>query len=144
MSGVTYAFGIAAAVLVLLAIIELLRKGTLRERHAGWWFVGGLLAVVIAVFPQTLTWLSRALGIAVPINLVFFVSIGLLFLVSLQYGAELTRIESRIRDLGEQSAFLTERIRVLERQKTTDSGTTGVESSSSEEDKRRSTEDGPE
>ena len=114
MSGVTYAFGIVAAVLVLVAIIELMRTGTLRERHAVWWFFGGVLALVIAIFPQVLTWASKLLGIEVPVNLIFFIAIGLLFLVSLQYGAELTRIEARMRDLSERSAFADQRLRDLE------------------------------
>ncbi len=114
MNSVTYAFGIVAAVLALVAIVELMRRGTLRERHAVWWFVGGLLALVIAVFPQTLTWASRAVGVALPVNLVFFVTIGLLFLVSLQYGAELTRIEEKMRTLAETAAFQQNRIELLE------------------------------
>lgn len=115
MNGVTYAFGIVAALLALVAIVELLRRSTLRERHAVWWLVGGALALVLAVFPQTLTWAARLVGIAVPTNLVFFIAIGLLFLVSLQYGAELTRIEDKMRVLAESSAFHDERLRRLER-----------------------------
>lgn len=122
MSGVTYVFGIVAALLVLIVIIELMRKGTLRERHAVWWFIAGILALIIAVFPQTLTWASGVLGIAVPTNLVFFVAIGLLFLVSLQYGAELTRIEARLREVSEHAAFVELRVRDLEIAVTGDSG----------------------
>lgn len=115
MNPVTYAFGIVAAILALVAIVELMRRGTLRERHAVWWFIGGVLALVIAVFPQTLTWAAKILGISVPTNLVFFIAIGLLFLVSLQYGAELTRIEEKLRTLAERSAFAEHRIAELER-----------------------------
>lgn len=111
---ITYSFGIVAAVLALVAIIELMRRGTLRERHAVWWFIGGILALVIAVFPQTLAWAASLVGIAVPVNLVFFVAIGLLFLVSLQYGAELTRIEEKMRALAERAAFHEHRIEELE------------------------------
>ncbi|WP_298868706.1 DUF2304 domain-containing protein [Microbacterium sp.] len=114
MSTMTYIFGIVAAVLALIAIIELMRRGTLRERHALWWSVGGVLALVIAVFPQTLSWAARLLGIAIPVNLVFFVAIALLFLVSLQYGAELTRMEEKLRVLAEQAAFHERRIQLLE------------------------------
>jgi hypothetical protein len=114
MSTATYVFGIAAAVLALIAIIELMRRRTLRERHAVWWLVGGILALVIAVFPQVLTWAAGVFGIAVPTNLVFFVAIALLFLVSLQYGAELTKVEAKLRELAEQSAFQDDRIRELE------------------------------
>lgn len=116
MNVVTYVFGIAAAVLALVAVIELLRRSTLRERHAVWWLVGGVLALILAVFPQTLTWVARLLHIAIPINLVFFIAIALLFLVSLQYGAELTRIEDKLRTLAEQSAFQQKRLDELEQQ----------------------------
>jgi hypothetical protein len=114
MNPVTYAFGILAAVLALVAIVELMRRATLRERHAVWWLVGGVLALVVAIFPQTLTWAAQVLGIAVPTNLAFFISIGLLFLVSLQYAAELTRIEGKLRALAEQSAYHELRLRDLE------------------------------
>lgn len=129
MNPVAYAFGIVAALLALIAIIELMRRGTLRERHAVWWFVGGVLALVIAVFPQTLTWASSTLGVAVPVNLVFFVAIGLLFLVSLQYGAELTRIEEKMRTLAERSAFHERRIEQLEQMRDADGDVSSGEES---------------
>ncbi len=77
MNPVAYAFGIVAALLAVAAIVELMRRSTLRERHAVWWLVGGILALVVAVFPTTLTWAAHLLGIAVPTNLVFFIAIGL-------------------------------------------------------------------
>lgn len=114
MNTVTYILGILAALLAIAAIVELMRRRTLRERHAVWWLVGGVLALIIAVFPQTLTWTAKLVGVAVPTNLVFFVAIALLFLVSLQYGAELTRIEDKLRHLAEQAAFHDDRLRELE------------------------------
>jgi hypothetical protein len=114
MNVVTYVFGIVAAVIVLAAIIELMRRSTLRERHAVWWLVGGILALILAIFPTTLTWAAHLLHIAIPVNLVFFIALGLLFLVSLQYGAELTRAEDKLRALAEQSAFHEQRLRELE------------------------------
>lgn len=117
MNPVAYALGIVAAVLALMAIVELLRRSTLRERHAVWWLIGGILALIVAVFPQSLTWAARLVGVAVPMNLVFFIAIGLLFLVSLQYGAELTRIEDKMRTLAESAAFHENRLRRLEQER---------------------------
>jgi hypothetical protein len=102
----SYIFGIAAAVLVLVVVIELLRRGRLRERHAIWWLVAGVFALVAGVFPETLTWAASLVGIVVPINLVFFVSVALLFLVCLQHSAELTRLESKTRILAERVAII--------------------------------------
>jgi hypothetical protein len=110
----SYIFGILAALLVLGVVIEMLRRRRLRERHALWWLVAGVLALIVGVFPQVLGWVSDLIGITVPTNLVFFVSIAILFLVSLQQSSELTQFESKVRTLAERSALQERRIKRLE------------------------------
>jgi len=106
MSIESYVLGIASAVLILIVVIELLRRRHLRERHAVWWLLAGTLALVVGIFPQILDWAAGLVGIAVPTNLVFFVSIALLFFVCLQHSSELTRLESKTRVLAERIAIL--------------------------------------
>ena len=101
MSTVSYTFGIISALLTLGVVIELLRRRHLRERHAIWWLIAGILALIIGVFPATLKWAANLVGIEIPTNLVFFVSIATLFLVCLQHSAELTKLESKTRILSE-------------------------------------------
>lgn len=108
-----YIFGIAAAFFVLVVVVGLLRQRRLRERHAVWWLVAGVLALLAGAFPESLTRVADFVGIVLPINLVFFVSITILFLVSLQHSAELTRLESKTRDLAETVALLELRVREL-------------------------------
>lgn len=114
MSLTSYIFGIASAVVTLIVVIELLRRRQLRERHAIWWLIAGVLALVIGVFPATLTWAADLVGIGIPTNLVFFVSIAILVLVCLQHSAELTELESKTRVLSEQIALQDLRIQQLE------------------------------
>lgn len=102
----SYIFGIAAAVLVLIVVVALLRRRRLRERHAIWWLIAGTLALVAGVFPGTLSRLATVLGIEVPVNLLFFTSIAILFLVSLQTSSELTTLEAKTRILAERVALL--------------------------------------
>lgn len=106
MSFRSYIFGIAAAVVVLLVVITLLRRRRLRERHAVWWLIAGTLALFAGVFPDALTGVSRFLGIGLPVNLLFFTSIAILFLVSLQTSSELTTLEAKTRILAERIALL--------------------------------------
>lgn len=102
----SYAFGIAAAVLVLVAVVTLLRRRRLRERHAIWWLVAGTAALVAGIFPGALSGVATILGIDVPVNLLFFTSIAVLFLVSLQTSSELTTLEAKTRILAERVALL--------------------------------------
>lgn len=97
----SYIFAVGAAVLVLLAVVTLLRRHKLRERHAIWWLAAGTIALIAGVFPQTLVHAAEFVGIELPVNLVFFISIAILFLVSLQHSAELTTLEAKVRTLAE-------------------------------------------
>ena len=110
----SYLFGIISALATLVVVIEMLRRRQLRERHAIWWLIAGTLALIVGVFPATLAWAANLLGVGLPTNLVFFVSIAILILVCLQHSAELTRLESKTRILAEQSALLELRISELE------------------------------
>jgi hypothetical protein len=115
MSITSYIFGILAALLTLVVVVEMLRRGRMRERHAIWWLIAGTLALIIGIFPQTLDWAGNLIGVEVPVNLVFFVSIAVLFLVCIQHSTELTALESKTRTLAERSALQDLRISELER-----------------------------
>lgn len=114
MTTTSYFMGIASAILLLITVIEMLRRGKLRERHTLWWLLAGGLGLIFAIFPNVLEITSRSLGIEVPVNLIFFVGIIALFLVCLQQSSELTKAEERSRTLAEQSALLEKRILDLE------------------------------
>jgi hypothetical protein len=115
MTVLAYILGIIAASIVLLVVAEMLRNRRLRERHALWWIFAGLTGLVIAIFPATLEWTAGAVGIAVPANLVFFLSIMVLFFVCLQHSSELTTLEEKTRRLAEEVALQDKRIRDLEK-----------------------------
>jgi hypothetical protein len=115
-SPASYVLGIVAAVITLAVVIEMLRRRRLRERHAVWWFIAGILALIAGVFPQTLAWAAALVGVAVPINLVFFVSVAILFLVCLQHASELTTLEDKSRLLIERSVLLEMRVIELEKE----------------------------
>ena len=114
MNPITYALGIGSATLTLFIVIEMLRRSRLRERHAIWWLLAGFFALVIGIFPNILEWVAAIVGIEIPTNLVFFVSIAVLFLVCLQHSAELTVLESKTRRLAEESALHDIRLRKIE------------------------------
>ena len=114
MTGASSIFGVLSALLTLVVVIEMLRRRRLRERHAIWWLIAGTLALVVGVFPNTLVWAAGIVGIAIPLNLVFFVSVAVLFFVCIQHSAELTVLEAKTRTLAETSALLEMRIGVLE------------------------------
>lgn len=113
MNPVSYAFAIAAAAIALLAIIEMLRRQRFRERHAFWWLLAAILSLVVSIFPSTLEWAASVVGVEVPSNLAFFISIVILFFVTVQHSSELTTLEEKARVLAEHVALMEQRLSVL-------------------------------
>ena len=69
---------IVAALAVTIFIVELLRRGILREKFAALWLLVSVVVLILAIFPQILVALARWLGVAVPANLLFFLAALLL------------------------------------------------------------------
>ncbi|MDH4017098.1 MAG: DUF2304 domain-containing protein [Actinomycetota bacterium] len=104
-------FGVAAAVVLLVFVLELLRRGILREKFAVLWLAVSTLLVVMAIFPGLLRGTADALGFEVPSNLLFFTGILFLLLVCVQLSYEVSRLEARTRRLAEDLALLTAQTR---------------------------------
>lgn len=102
-----------AAFITFVFIIDLLRRGVLQEKYAVLWLFFSGAALLLAIFPAALDWIAAALGVYAPVNLLFFVTIVLLVLVSVQVSYELSRHEARIRRLAEEVALLG---RIIEEQ----------------------------
>ena len=100
----------SAALITFVFVIDLLRRGVLREKYAVLWLFFSGAALLLAIFPAVLVWFTGILGVAEPVNLLFFVTIVLLVLVSIQLSYELSRHEARIRRLAEEVALLQEEI----------------------------------
>ena len=99
-----------AALITFVFVIDLLRRGVLREKYSVLWLFFSGAALLLAIVPAVLVWFTGILGVAEPVNLLFFVTIVLLVLVSIQLSYELSRHEARIRRLAEEVALLQEEI----------------------------------
>ncbi|MBN9213848.1 MAG: hypothetical protein ABS62_03075 [Microbacterium sp. SCN 70-200] len=121
--------GISLAVIVLVIIVSLLLRRQLREKYATLWIVIGLVILVLAIFPGLLLWLSDALGVEVPSNLIFALALVLLIGVALHLSWELSLAEDEVRRVAEDVAILRADVEDLRRQA---GGTAGADSDDGE------------
>lgn len=91
---------------MVLAVLLMLRVGKLREKYAVLWLVVGGLTIVLGLFPSLLDFAASAVGVRVPANLLFALSIVLLVGVGLHVSRELTILEDETRILAEEVAIL--------------------------------------
>lgn len=99
-----------AAFFVALAIVgvvfEMLRRKKLREKYAALWILVGIGTLILAAFPSLLTIVAERVGVQLPSNLLFIISILLLLGVCLHLSWELSAVEDETRTLAEEVAIL--------------------------------------
>lgn len=101
---------------MVAVVLVMLRNGRLREKYAILWLVIGGLTIILGLFPRLLNWAAAVVGIVVPANLLFSLSILLLVGVSLHVSRELTILEDETRILAEEVALLRAGVEQLQGQ----------------------------
>ena len=96
---------IATSLVTLVFIIDLLRRGVLKEKYAALWLIVAGAALILSIFPGLLRAIADLLGVEVPANLLFFITIVVLVLVAVQLSYELSRHAAQIRRLAEEVAL---------------------------------------
>ncbi|MDR2895946.1 MAG: DUF2304 domain-containing protein [Propionibacteriaceae bacterium] len=98
------------AVIIVVAVVLLLRSRKIAEKYAVLWLVVGLVAIVLAAFPSLLTSLANLVGVYVPTNLLFALSILLLLGVCMHLSLSVSRLDDRVRRLAEEAAILRQQV----------------------------------
>ena len=99
-------FFLILAILVCTFVIIQVRHQRMKERYAALWLIIGAIIIVLGAFPNLLNGVARFVGVALPVNLLFLLSILLLMGVSIHLTLELSRLSEKTRILAEEVAIL--------------------------------------
>jgi hypothetical protein len=92
--------------ILLVVVLELMRRRQLREKYAALWIGVALLGLPLALFPRLPDQVAGVLGVVSGVSLVLFAGIVFLLLVSIHLSWELSRLEEETRVLAEEVALL--------------------------------------
>jgi hypothetical protein len=98
---------ICFAVIVLLAVFELVRRRRLSEKYALVWMSAGLALLILAIWQQLLYKISDAVGIYYPPTAFLVIAFGFLLLLILNLSIASSR-------LGDDTRLLAQRLAMLE------------------------------
>lgn len=98
-----------ASILVFVLIIVCISKRRLNIKYSIVWFLWALLAVLMAIFPETFYGLAHLLGIEMPVNAVFLIMIGLnyalvfyLFIMTSKHNEEIIQLTYEVSELKKE------------------------------------------
>lgn len=104
--------GAVASVLLVLVVLELIRKRRLKERYALLWLATGVVLLVLSLWRDGLNTIADWVGVTgYPPAVLFAVATLFILLVLLDYSTVISRLVDQNTLLAQRIALLEERMR---------------------------------
>ncbi len=101
---------IVASGLLLLIVVELIRRGRLKEKYSLLWLLSGGILLIFSSSRDILEYVSRLLGIFYPPSLLFLVAFLFLLLITLHFSVVISGLSEKNKQLAQEVALLRQQI----------------------------------
>jgi len=108
---------IIGSILILIMIIELIRKKKLMEEYTIIWLLFGMIFLVFSIWRDGLEVVSRLVGIGYPPATIFLILIMGIFAILIHYSLIISKITERNKILVQEIGLLKQEIKQLKEKK---------------------------
>ena len=102
----TYTIVTASAAILLVFVLEQVRRRRLREEYSWLWLLTAIGFLMVAIWPRLAVWIVDIIGSANPVAVFAFLGILFLLLISIQYSIQISRLATQSKDLAQQIAIV--------------------------------------
>jgi len=104
---------IAGSGLVLVVVIELIRRGRLKERYSLLWLLAGGVLLAFALSRDLLEYVSHLVGVYYPPSFLFLLAFLFLLMITLHFSVVISGLSDKNKHLAQEIALLRREIEVL-------------------------------
>ncbi len=98
---------------VLVAVIELIRRGRLKEKYSLIWLFASGILLFLSSSRGLLNYLAKLLGVFYPPSLLFLVAFLFLLLITLHFSVVVSGLSERNKKLAQELAILRQEMNRL-------------------------------
>jgi len=95
---------------VLFVVIELIRRGRLKERYSLLWLFAGGVLLVFSSSRYLLEYVARLLGVFYPPSLLFLLAFLFLLLITLHFSVVVSGLSEKNKQLAQEVALLRQEL----------------------------------
>lgn len=106
---------IAGSTSLLVLVLELIRRGKLKERYALLWLFSGVILLILSLSRGLLEFLSRLVGIYYPPSLLFLIAFIFLLLITLHFSSVISGMSEKNKRLAQELGLLQQQIATMNR-----------------------------
>lgn len=103
---------IAGAGVLLVVLLELVRRRRLLERYALLWLLSAMVLLGLSLWRGLLESIADAIGVAYPPNALFLIAFGFVLVLLLHFSLAVSRLSDQTKVLAQRLALLEERVQV--------------------------------
>ena len=102
---------ISGSASVFIVVIELVRRGRLKERYSLLWLSASALLLMLSLSRGVLEYFSHAMGIYYAPSLLFLLAFLFLLLITLHFSVALSGLSEKNKKLAQELALLRQEVR---------------------------------
>ncbi|MDQ1235817.1 hypothetical protein QE450_003315 [Paenibacillus sp. SORGH_AS306] len=87
-------------------LINLIRKYTLELKYSILWFIVTILSIILAIFPKLFTYISHIMGIELPVNALFLLTLLGTIMIMFSLTLEVSKSTIKIKELSQEIGIL--------------------------------------
>ena len=103
-----------ASLVLLIAVLELVRRRRMREKYALLWILTAVVLLVLSVWRGAVSGIAEVLGVSYGPTVIFAVGALFILVVLLHYSTVISVLTDRTVELAQRTAILEQRIEELE------------------------------
>lgn len=112
MTPIQRVFAAVVAFLLILFVVESIRRRRLEIQYAILWLVVATGIVFLATWYDILVAITRMIGAVLPTTTLFLFGILILVLINIQFSMRISQLQSRLRLLTQEHALLFQKLAV--------------------------------
>jgi hypothetical protein len=106
---------IAGSAILLFVVLELIRRGRLKERYALLWLFSSVVLLILSLSRSLLEYFSQLIGIFYPPSLLFLIAFVFLLLITLHFSSVISGLSEKNKRLAQDMALLRKALEEVKR-----------------------------
>jgi hypothetical protein len=107
---------ILASAILLLYILEMVRRRRLRTEYSILWLAGGIIMLVFSLNKGWLEWASSAAGIYYPPSFLFLIGMFFILLILIHFSITISKLYQMNKRMAQELALLKQKSAFMEEQ----------------------------
>ncbi|RMF98393.1 MAG: DUF2304 domain-containing protein [Candidatus Schekmanbacteria bacterium] len=103
-------FALSVSIILLIIIIELVRRRKLREEYSVLWIITGITIIILSIWYKLLLFITKLIGAVVPTSTLFLFSLLFLILISLHFSVKISMLTDKLKEVSQEIALLRARM----------------------------------